>query len=295
MTRVPDKWQSLPARAEQNPAYSRTQLLGFVVMLTDTYTNPFRDRTRNLSSAVNPYLHQLRHAHHLPLLHGAQLKQATTDWHSYFQTAGVREPQALLVEIGCYRGSNLVEIAQRYPQTACIGIDLTFKRVVLTAQAIHAQQLPNAVSVLSDARDLAALFQPDQLDGVICFFPDPWTKKPRQRKKRLLTTNFCAQLATIVKDRGFIWLKTDAEDYFAHATQTLCTQGFCFSDTIPVELISVFERRFLAQHRKIYGGVLINDKHVPIRGHTHALVGEGEAEHSMRRINSRGARHQLAP
>ena len=293
MTCVPDKWQPLPARAEQNPAYSRTQLLGFVVMLANTYTDPFRDRTHNLSSEVNPYLHLLRHAHHLPLLHGAQLQQAATDWHTYFQTAGMPKPQALLVEIGCYRGSNLVEIAQRYPQTACIGIDLTFKRVVLTAQAIHAQQLPNAVSVLSDARDLAALFHPDQLDGVICFFPDPWAK-PRQRKKRLLTTNFCAQLAKIVKDAGFVWLKTDATDYFAHATQTLLAEGFCFSDTVPVELTSVFERRFLAQHRKIYGGVLINDKHMPIRGHTHALVREGGCPQHAR-INSRGARHQLAP
>ena len=277
VTRVPDKWQPLPTRAEQNPAYSRTQPLGFMLMLTNTYADPFRDRTRNLSSEHNPYLHLLRHNHHLPLLHGKQLQRAAACWHTYFQTAGMAEAQALLVEIGCYRGNNLLQVAQRYPQTACIGIDLTFKRVVLSAQAIHAQQLPNAVSVLSDARDLAALFQPDTLDGVICFFPDPWAK-PRQRKKRLLSMSYCAQLAQLLKDGGFVWLKTDDDDYFADASKALQAQGFCFSDEVPVKLISVFEQRFLAAHKKYHQGVLINDKHMPITRHTHDLVRDGEAE-----------------
>lgn len=240
------------------------------------YADPFRDRTRDLSSTINPYLHLLQHEQHLPLLHGTQLQQAVSCWRTYFKTAGMGEPQALLVEIGCYRGRNLLEIAQRYPQTACIGIDLTFKRVVLTAQAIYAQKLPNAVSVLSDARDLAALFQPDELDGVVCFFPDPWAK-PRQRKKRLLSTSYCAQLAKLIKTGGFVWLKTDAGDYFAQATQALQAHGFCFTDTVPLVLTSAFEQRFLAERRKIYRGVLINGKNMPIRRHTHALVRDGEA------------------
>ena len=243
------------------------------------YANPFRDRTSNLSSTVNPYLHQLRHAHHLPLLHGARLKQAAACWRTYFKTAGLDEPQALLVEIGCYRGNNLVTVAQRYPQTACIGIDLTFKRAVLSAQAIHVQGLCNAVSVLSDARDLVALFRHAELDGVICFFPDPWAK-PRQRKKRLLSTSYCAQLACLLKDRGFVWLKTDDGNYFSCATQALQTHGFCFSDTVPVELTSLFEQRFFAERRKIYGGVLINGKNIPMGRHTHALVQDDGFEYS---------------
>lgn len=236
-----------------------------------SYADPFRDRTRKLSSLVNPYLHLLHHTHHLPLLHGSRLRHASACWRTYFKTAGMTEPQALLVEIGCYRGRNLLEVAQRFPQTACIGIDLTFKRVVLTAQAIHAQGLHNAVSVLSDARDLAALFRQDELDGVICFFPDPWAKA-RQQKKRLLSTSYCAQLAKLLKDGGFVWLKTDHRSYFEQATQALQAQGFCFADTVPLELLSVFERRFLAEHRKIYRGVLMNHKNMPMRAQTHALV-----------------------
>ena len=239
------------------------------------YADPFRDRTRKLSSAVNPYLHLL-HDDHLPLLHGTQLKQAAACWRTYFIAAGMGEPQALLVEIGCYRGHNLLEVARRYPHTACIGIDLTFKRVVLTAQAIRAQGLRNAVCVLSDARDLAALFRHDTLDGIICFFPDPWAK-PRQRKKRLLSATYCAHLARLSKAGGFVWLKTDDEGYFTQATQALRDQGFCFMDTVPLELTSVFERRFLAQRKKIFRGVLINHPHAPTRRHTHALVREGVA------------------
>ena len=253
-----------------------------------TYANPFRDRTRNLSCVVNPYLHLLRSEHQLPLLHGTQLRQAAACWLAYFVAAGMDEPQALLVEIGCYRGRNLLEVAQRYPQTACLGIDLTFKRVVLTAQVIHAQGLRNAVSILSDARDLAALFRHDELDGVICFFPDPWAK-PRQRKKRLLSASYCAQLACLIKDGGFVWLKTDDSDYFAQATQALQAHGFCFTDTVPLELTSAFEQRFFAEHRKIYRGVFINNKNMPIRRHTHALVRDGGAVRTAQSMNCRGA------
>ncbi len=242
-------------------------------MLTE-YADPFRDRTRDLISRVNPYLRLLRDEHYLPLLHGAQLRHAAAAWRTYFDTAGMRELRALLVEIGCYRGRNLLEVAQRFPQTACIGIDLTFKRVVLSAQAIYAQGLHNAVSVLSDARDLASLFRPDELDGVICFFPDPWVK-PRQHKKRLLSTSYCAQLAKLIKAGGFVWLKTDNRDYFIRATQALRAQGFCFTGTVPLELISAFEQRFLAERRTIYRVVLINHKHVPMHGKTHALVRDG--------------------
>ncbi len=257
------------------------------------YADPFRDRTRNLSSAINPYLQLLRHTQQLPLLHGRQLRRAAACWRTYFAAAGMQVQRALLVEIGCYRGRNLVEVAQRYPQTACVGIDLTFKRVVLSAQAIQARGLCNAVSVLSDARDLATLFGDDELDGVICFFPDPWVKA-RQRKKRLLSTTYCAQLAGRLKDRGFVWLKTDDESYFAQATQALLVHGFCCADTVPRELTSAFEQRFLAAHRKIYRGVLINNKHMLMRGHTHALVRKGET--TPPRINKQQRRQQqLAP
>lgn len=235
------------------------------------HRDPFRDRTAKLNSQHNPYVQILQCDHHLPVLHGKQLQHASRNWSVYFTARGMPVPQALLVEIGCYRGRNLLQIAHRYPHTACIGIDLTFKRVVLTAQAINAHQLPNAVSILSDAHDLTALFKPDALDGIVCFFPDPWTK-PRQRKKRLLSTSYCAQLANLLKAGGFLWLKSDDTNYFAQAHQALLAQGFRTADTQPLALTSVFEQRFLADGRKIYRGVLINHKNVPIRKVTHPLV-----------------------
>ena len=241
-----------------------------------TPRDPFRDRTANLISQHNPYVQIIHRDHHLPLLHSKQLQHASRNWPAYFGTRGMPPPQALLVEIGCYRGRNLLQIAQRYPHTACIGIDLTFKRVVLTAQAISAHQLPNAVSVLSDAHDLTSLFQPDELDGIVCFFPDPWAK-PRQRKKRLLSTTYCAQLANLLKAGGFLWLKTDAADYFAHAQQALLAQGFRTAATTPLALTSAFEQRFLADGRKIYHAVLINYKTVPISKVTHPLVRDSDA------------------
>jgi tRNA G46 methylase TrmB len=55
---------------------------------------------------------------------------------------------------------------------------------------------------------------PDRtLNGVLCFYPDPWPKRS-QRKKRIWKRDFFNDLVPKLRSQAFIFLKTDQLDYF---------------------------------------------------------------------------------
>ena len=232
---------------EQNPAYSHTQL------------DPFRDRTTGLTTKHNRYLTYFTHTNSLPLLHGEQLRHHSPTWHEYFAQRIGKQPQTLLLEIGCYRGKNLAEIACRFPQTAVIGIDYTFKRTALSAQKLQAAQCLNAICIMYDARNLHLLCANDSVDGIICFFPDPWLKK-RQRHNRLWSLAFCQNISKTLTPNGFVWFKTDEHTFFAEVNHNLQQAGLYQTTFTPPALTSTFELRFLQMQKKIYSCLYLKEK-----------------------------------
>ena len=50
------------------------------------------------------------------------------------------------------------------------------------------------------------------LDGIHIFFPDPWHKK-RHNKRRLIKADFLNKLALKLKEKAYIHISTDWEDY----------------------------------------------------------------------------------
>ena len=56
------------------------------------------------------------------------------------------------------------------------------------------------------------MMQPDCLDGVHIFFPDPWPKS-RHHKRRLIQPEFISLLCERLKFGGYIHVATDWENY----------------------------------------------------------------------------------
>jgi tRNA (guanine-N7-)-methyltransferase len=221
--------------------------------------DPFQSRAAHLNATVNPYVAVLRDAAKdgsLPLAFGAQLEGLAGRWRSRFPSP----PDKLVLEIGCHKGQTLLAMAKDMPATGFVGLDITYKRVVTTAQRVKAQGVPNAFLAMANARALAKLFAPGELDGVVIFFPDPWVKKARQAKHRLVDASFIAQLATVVAPGGFVWLKTDQEIYFAGAREAFTEHGAAFAATTTlagmtdVNYTSAFEQRFHAQNLPTFAG-----------------------------------------
>lgn len=190
--------------------------------------DPFQNSLAHLRSDVNRYVDVLVNNREggLPLLHGPDLKPWPGRWRNSFAGRMPETPEKLVLEIGSHYGEVILQMAQQHPETAFLGLDITFKRVVKLAQKAQERELHNLTSLLANARGLDQLFAEGELDGIIVFFPDPWAKKARQSKHRLLSSSFLSLLARKLRPGGFFWFKTDCEPYFAEVVSSLEVLGW---------------------------------------------------------------------
>lgn len=224
--------------------------------------DPFSTRALSLNADVNPYVALLRdgaESGDLPLAFGAHLEGMAGKWRERVaQYHGTEQPKRLIVEIGCHKGQTLLQLAADHPDTAFIGVDITFKRVVTTTQRAQAKGLKNVYGLLVNANTFDKVFAPGELDGCLIFFPDPWVKKKSQAKNRLLNEAFTTKLHGVLKPGGFCWVKTDQELYFDQARAALDATGFTPA-TQGIGLLkddygSAFEARFHEQNLPTHGG-----------------------------------------
>lgn len=215
--------------------------------------DPFVDPLAGLSSDVNPYLEMLRAgaAGALPLLYGPSLAPCPGRWREHFAQRMTEPPRSLVLEIGSHLGEVILQMARQHPETAFVGLDITFKRVVKVAQKAQQADLKNLISVLANAKGIDSLFAPQELDGVLIFFPDPWAKKQRQSKNRLIEAEFLRCLSTKMRAEAFLWFKTDCLPYYEEVLAHLKSAGWRLGETpegIPSEsYVSRFQRLFEAQ------------------------------------------------
>ncbi|MBP6218082.1 MAG: hypothetical protein KA436_05815 [Oligoflexales bacterium] len=166
---------------------------------------------------INPYVQtyvENQTKRHLPIVHGSDLKTFPGLWREKAFSEKNRKIDKLVLEIGSHNGKTFCEMAGQHPDTGFVGMDITFKRIVSTAEKVASLSLSNASLILADARVVPQIFHPGELDGVIAFFPDPWTKKKKQAHKRLFTDAYCQNLSLLLRKTGFFWFRTDSELYY---------------------------------------------------------------------------------
>lgn len=115
----------------------------------------------------------------------------------------------LHVEIGPGNGFFLTGMAAIHPEWSWLGIELRFKRVVLTARKIRRRGLSNARVARYDAWFLDEVFAPGEIAGLYVNFPDPWLKA-RDEKHRLMGPWFARWAAEALAPGGELRLKSDA-------------------------------------------------------------------------------------
>ncbi len=227
------------------------------------YSDVFDDIASRVRAQVNPYVAELIngvHSNSLPLLHGPQLKGVKGLWRKQFP-GNTNPGDPLVIEIGCHLGNTLRDMALAHPEINFIGLDITFKRVVTSARRAAEGHLSNIQVALASAKQLHLLLEESEVDGVVLFFPDPWSKR-KQQKNRLVNADFCLQLRTIIKPGGFFWFKTDDANYFEAGSAAIEAAGFLpatYPTGLPSERYeSTFERKFKNEGVPSYEGVWTN-------------------------------------
>ncbi len=217
-------------------------------------SNPFQDPLEHMRPEVNRYLTLLKEGAEtgdLPLMYGPSLERWPGHWREHFATQMGISPTQLILEIGSHFGEVILKMAADHPETALLGMDITFKRVVKLAQKTQGLGLKNLTSLLCNARALDQVFADGELDGIFIFFPDPWAQKKRQMKNRLVTQDFVRVLQRKLRPGGFFWFKSDCEPYYSAVCEAFNESLWVQNQTrqgIPSEIYtSRFERLFAEQ------------------------------------------------
>jgi tRNA (guanine-N7-)-methyltransferase len=165
----------------------------------------------------------------------------------------------LIVEIGPGTGESLIPMAQARPLANVLAFEVYEPAIArMLAQLVKAG-LDNVRIIEADAvAAMEHLVSVRSVDEIWLFFPDPW-HKARHRKRRLLTPEFAALLASRMKPGGIWRIATDWADYAERMRQVLDSDP-CYANLHPNSWaprwdgrpITHFEQRGLDAGRQIF-------------------------------------------
>jgi len=127
----------------------------------------------------------------------------------------------IILEIGTGMWNFFGSQVNRHPEKNFIGMEIRYKRLFQSAQKARKADEPHFVMLKGFAQNIDKIFIENEISETYIFFPDPWANKERQRKHRLLQTDFLKNLHDITKPWGKLYFKTDHREYFDSTREIL--------------------------------------------------------------------------
>lgn len=165
------------------------------------------------------------------------------------------------LEIGCGHGDYTTELGLLYPEGNFVGIDLKGARIYTAAGRALELNLKNAAFLWGKAEKMNEIFDENSVKEIFIPFPDPHIKR-KHIQRRLIGDEFLKIYKSILIENGKIYLKTDDENYYGFAIETLkknnCTIYFSsvnlYADENGGDLANVktrYEDHYLKEGRTI--------------------------------------------
>lgn len=186
------------------------------------------------------------------VVHGAKEKKGT--WQQIF---GNDHP--IRIEVGMGKGQFILEQASRNPDVNFVGIE-KYSTVLLKAIRKREQmELSNIYFLCEDARELAEIFGPGEVERIYLNFSDPWPKD-RHARRRLTSPPFMAVYDQILQKDGRVEFKTDNQDLFSYSLEAIPEAGWRIteytrdlhhSEMAEGNVMTEYEAKFSAQGKPI--------------------------------------------
>lgn len=170
-----------------------------------------------------------------------------------------RNPNPLVLEIGCGIGDFVTQLAAEAPERNYLAIDIYNKGCSKTCKKLEQENIANVRVMRIEARYLLDRFlTTENLAAVYINCPDPWPKK-RHRKRRLVNRSFLQTLLHYLKPGGEFYFSSDVADY-AHEVADQLEQIDGFENRLATPIAfdltgyprSKYMRRFLAKDQPIH-------------------------------------------
>lgn len=127
--------------------------------------------------------------------------------------------QPIILELACGRGEYTVNLAKLHANKNFIGIDIKGNRMYIGAKRALEENITNAAFLRTQIEKLPDFFVKDEIDEIWITFPDPHLRLSKA-KKRLTHPRFLRLYQQVLKDKGFVHLKTDSPDLYLFTKKT---------------------------------------------------------------------------
>ena len=129
------------------------------------------------------------------------------------------------IEIGMGKGQFIIEMAERHPEINYIGIERYSTVMVKALRKREQTSLTNLYFMRIDARLLADVFAPGEVEKIYLNFSDPWPKD-RHAGRRLTSPQFMAVYHQFLTAEGSVEFKTDNRELFDYSLESIPEAGW---------------------------------------------------------------------
>jgi len=166
----------------------------------------------------NPYVEKVEQ-HSKILIDTDEIYTHKWKWWAYFNNSN-----PIHLEIGTGMGNFFRKQVVENPNINYIWIELRYKRLFSTAEKALKWTWDNFIVIKDFGQHIDKIFQKGEVHTTHIHFPDPWGKKEKQKKHRLLQADFLKDLYDITKSWWSLIFKTDHREYFDTVLETLKNQ-----------------------------------------------------------------------
>ncbi len=176
-----------------------------------------------------------------------------------------RPASALHVEIGCGKGTFLVQQAPEHPDVNFLGIEKSPEFYRYAADRVRRRKITNVRVLHADAVEFIRFWCADGVATVIhLYFSDPWPKT-RHHKRRVIQDRTLVDFHRVLAPGGELRLVTDHEELRAWYQQHAVRHGHLFErrpfgrveSAGAGEIVgSNFERKYRREGRAFFGMAL---------------------------------------
>ena len=168
----------------------------------------------------NPYIEKVRDDQDI-LTDTSEIYSHKWKWPEYFWNTS-----PLVLEIGTGMGNFFGKQVWEHPDKNFLGMEIRYKRLYSSAEkARDTKSADNFVMLKDFWEHIDSIFAPGEVSETYIFFPDPWARKDRQKKHRLLQAPFLENLYKITKPGGKVIFKSDHREYFDSTVEIIKEQG----------------------------------------------------------------------
>ena len=166
----------------------------------------------------NPYVEKVE-KHKKILIDVEEIYAHKWKWEDFFDNSN-----PIHLEIGTGMGNFFGKQVVENPDTNYIWIELRYKRLFSTAEKAMRWTWNNFIVIKDFGQHIDKIFWKWEIQTTHIHFPDPWWKKEKQKKHRLLQADFLKNLYDITKNWWSLIFKTDHREYFDTVLKTLKDQ-----------------------------------------------------------------------